>query len=215
MVFQHAAGTVVAAVVAGALLAGCGATVAGSAGNIPTATLPGGPPSTGESDRSAPSGGAGGWTGAAPTVPDPVDTQTFTRDVCATLSEAKLSELGLYDTTPREGPTGPTCNWNFVESDTSRVDISAMELNPNGLSDIYDQQAEFGYFEPTEVAGHPAAYASIVDHRGGGDCSLWVGINDQFAVSVSTSLGTGIDDSRSCAIAEEVATAMVDTLKER
>ena len=212
MVFQRASATVVAVVVAGVLLAGCGGVVEGSAGNIPTATVPGGP-RTEASDTSDRAGAAGGWTGSAPKVPDPVDTQTFTRDVCATLSEAKLSELGLYDTTPREGPTGPTCNWNFVESDTSRVDISAMELNPNGLSDIYDQRAEFGYFEPTEVAGHPAAYASVVDHRGVGDCALWVGINDQFAASVSTTLGTGIDDSRSCAIAEEVATAMVDTLK--
>ncbi|MDI5981969.1 DUF3558 domain-containing protein [Amycolatopsis magusensis] len=209
---QRFLGLTAAALAAGALLAGCGGGKEGSAGNIPTATVPGGQPPAEASDPPA-SEGTGSGAGSAPRVSSPVDTEKVTGDVCATLSSAKVSELGLTDPTPRDSSTGPTCNWNFTEGATNRLDISAQAKNPNGLSDIYDQKDEFAYFEELEVGGYPAVYADITDARSSGDCSLYVGLNDQFAVRVSSTLSSGPDESRPCPVVEKAAEAMIDTVK--
>ncbi|QFU94713.1 DUF3558 domain-containing protein [Amycolatopsis sp. YIM 10] len=210
---QRLVGLTAAALATGALLAGCGGGKEGSAGDIPTATVPGGKPPASSSPSGEESSAPGGSTGSAPKVSSPIDTQKFASDVCAMISDAKVSELGLTDATPRDSSTGPTCNWNFTDAATNRMDISAQAKNPNGLSDIYDQKDEFAYFEPMEVAGYPAVYADVTDARSGGDCSLYVGLNDQFAVRVSSSLSTGPDESKPCPVVEKTAEAMIDTVK--
>jgi hypothetical protein len=182
----------------GLLLAACGGDGGDSAGDIPTA-----------SDDGSSSDASGG---SAPEVSDPIATEAFTVDVCAALSAEKVGELGLTDPTPREAATGQSCNWNFTDEDTDRADITGMEPNTNGLSDIYDQADAFEYFEPTEIAGHPAVYASVSDLRGDGDCGLYIGLNDAFAVSVGVMLGSGPDRADPCPVAAAIAAAMIETL---
>ncbi|MEJ3653564.1 DUF3558 domain-containing protein [Actinomycetes bacterium KLBMP 9759] len=181
------------------LLAGCGATRT-SAGSIPIATSEQQPPAS---------------TGAAPRVSRPIESEALTSDVCATLSDARRSRLGVGEGRPRTTPVGPSCSWKFVERDTNRVDISAQLKNPNGMSDLYDQESKFEYFEPTEVSGFPALYASIVDHRTSGDCSLHVALNDRMTVAVSASMSSGPQESAPCPVAESVAEAMLATLEGR
>ncbi|MGC7093295.1 DUF3558 domain-containing protein [Amycolatopsis lurida] len=210
---QRLVGLTTAVLAAGALLAGCGGGKEGSAGDIPTATVPGGKPPASGSPSGEESPAPGGSTGSAPKVSSPIDTEKFTGDVCATLSPAALSELGLGTGTPRQAATGPSCSWKFTEEDTNRVEIAAQEKNPNGLSDIYDQKDEFGYFEPLEVGGHPAVFASQTDQRASGSCGLYIGLNDQFAAFVSVRIGSGPDKSQPCPVVEKTAEAMIDTVK--
>ncbi|GAB2717721.1 DUF3558 domain-containing protein [Nocardia thraciensis] len=201
---QRFLGLIAATLAVGAALTGCRDSEGGSAGDIPVATIPGGKASA----SSAPSGS----TGSAPKVSNPIATEKFTGDVCATLSPAKRSELGLGAGTARETPTGPSCFWKFTEADTNRVDISAQGKNPNGLSDIYDQKGKFAYFEPVQIHGYPAVYSSVSDQRNHGDCSLYIGLNDQFAARVSARMAKGPDRSQPCATVEKTAEAMIATV---
>lgn len=212
---QRLLGLAAATLAAGAVLTGCSGSENGSAGDIPVATVPGGKSraATSEPPTGKANSVSGSSTGSAPKVPTPIATEKFTGDVCATLSAAKRSELGLGAGTARAAPTGPSCFWKFTEADTNRVDISAQEENPNGLSDIYDQKDKFAYFEPLQINGHPAVYTSISDQRGRGDCSLYIGLNDQFAARVGVRLAKGPDKSQPCPTVEKVAGAMIDTVK--
>ncbi|RZQ65056.1 DUF3558 domain-containing protein [Amycolatopsis suaedae] len=190
-----------ATLVAAAVVAGCGSDNRGS-GTVPRA---------GEG-ASAPSSSAAPG-GSAPRVGEPLNTSTLSSDPCSAVSASKLSELGLADGTSRESAVGPSCYWKQTAADANRVDLTANPKNTNGLSDIYDQKAEFAYFEETQVAGYPAVYASDADQRSSGDCTLHVGVTDQLAVQVSTQFLREPDKANPCPVAEKVAVAMVETLK--
>ncbi|MDT7724679.1 MAG: hypothetical protein QOI21_1255 [Actinomycetota bacterium] len=198
-----------AVLAAGVLLAGCGGVKPGDAGNIGPMSSPPSPfqPSTSDS-------GATGSTGSAPKVSDPLNPAPILADACAALSPAQLSSFGLETTgRSRTIESGPTCAWDYADGSTNTINISPIEANKNGLSDLYDQKAEKAYFEETTIAGYPAVYTDITDDRNRGRCSLQVGVTDQLTVYIFTQLDDGPDTSSPCPVADKIGAAMVQTLK--
>lgn len=192
---------------ASAALAGCGVK-AGSAGNIAPMSSP--PSHATESTSSSDSGGS---TGSAPKVDSPLNPAPLLSDACSALSSSQLSALGLETGKPRTIETGTTCSWQYSDGTSNTVNISPLEPNKNGLSDLYDQKDSKAYFETTQIAGYPAVYTDILDSRNRGRCSLYVGVTDQLAVFVYTQLDDGSDVSNPCPVADKVGSAMVQTLK--
>jgi hypothetical protein len=198
-----------AALTAGLLLAGCGGVKEGDAGNIgPMASPP--PPFVPSSTGSA----AGGPAGSAPKVSDPLDPAPISSDACAALSSAKRGTLGLGTGKPRTIGSGPTCSWDYSDGSGNTVNISPIQANKNGLSDLYDQKSEQAYFEETTVSGYPAVYSDVTDDRNRGECGLQIGVTDQLAVYVLTQLEAGADVSKPCPVADRIGAAMIETLKE-
>ncbi|SFA80408.1 Protein of unknown function [Amycolatopsis marina] len=193
----------------GLLLGACSSVEPGSAGSIPSKSVPAG-------DSRAPTGSTNSdvpANGSAPPVHDPVDASAATADACGVLTPAQLDALGLTEGTPRQSAAGPSCYWDFAAEDANRIDFAIVEGNSNGLSDIYDQRAEYAYFEETEVGGHPAVYASEADHRDSGVCWMYVGLNDSVAMAVGSQFLAGPDQSDPCPVVARAAESMIETLK--
>jgi hypothetical protein len=191
-----------AALAAAGVLSACSGS-SGGAGSIPPAT-------SGSSAASASSSGSQ----LAPSVPSPLPTDELLANPCTSLSADQVSTIGLTGSgTKRQDQAGPSCEWRSATSASNVVYISPLTANKNGLSDLYAGKAKDKYFEPTTVDGYPAVYADVLDSRSDGDCSLWVGVTDQLAVSVSTQISTGVNQSNPCPIVAKVATAMIQHLQ--
>jgi hypothetical protein len=190
----------------GVISAGCGVKQ-GDAGNVaPMSSQP-------TSARAASPGGDTGSTGSAPRVNRPLNPAPLLIDACAALSPSQLSSLGLEAGKPRTIETGKTCSWRYKDGTSNTVNISPIEPNKNGLSDIYDQRDQKAYFEPTQIADYPAVYADITDDRFRGVCALQVGVTDQLAVFILTQLDYGTDAHKPCPVADKIGAAMIETLK--
>ena len=72
--------------------------------------------------------------------------------------------------------------------------------------------ASYEYFEPTEVSGYPAVYASLLDSRDSGICDLWIGVNDHEVVHIMTNLASEKNADASCGLAADAADAVITTL---
>jgi hypothetical protein len=193
-----------AVLTAGVLLAGCAGVKPGSAGDIaPMSSQP----------SPAPLSSNGGSSGSAPKVDTPLNPAPLLADACAALSASQLSTLGLKTGKPRQIQTGTTCSWRYADGTSNTVNISPIEPNKNGLSDLYDEKEKKAYWKPTNIAGYPAVYADITDDRNRGRCSLYVGVTDQLSVFILTQLDNGADVSNPCPVADRIGAAMVKTLK--
>jgi hypothetical protein len=71
------------------------------------------------------------------------------------------------------------------------------------------QQAE----GPVTVSGYPGVFADTQDGRPSGSCTLWIGITDQLAYSVVTSITVGANKATTCASAQKVGEAVIAHLK--
>ncbi|AIJ27111.1 DUF3558 domain-containing protein [Amycolatopsis methanolica] len=165
-----------------------------------------------------------GGTAAAPStapsidpslrVPAPLAADALAGNPCAGLSDGQASAIGLA--TPGEvipGQTGSRCQWQSAAHDANKIFISPLAVQDNGLTGVYATRGASKYFEPTTVAGYPAVYADNADLRPNGSCALWVGVTDQLAVGVTSSILVGPNATNPCPIVEEVAVAMVQHLK--
>lgn len=191
-----------AALAAAGVLSACSGG-SGGAGSIPPAT------SASSSAAAASSGGQ-----LAPPVPAPLPTDTLLANPCGALSPDQAAQIGLTGAGKADqDEAGPRCQWKSATSTLNAVYISPVPANANGLSDIYANKAKDQYFQPTTIDGYPAVYADVQDTRSIGDCSLWVGVTDQLAVSVSTQIGEGPNKSNPCPVIQRVATAMVQHLQ--
>ncbi|HVV14048.1 DUF3558 domain-containing protein [Amycolatopsis sp.] len=150
----------------------------------------------------------------APSVPSPLPTDQLVSNPCSALSADQVTQTGLTGAGQADqDQAGPRCMWKSATSTFNYVYISPVTANKNGLSNIYALKAQDAYFEPTTVSGYPAVYASIQDTRSAGNCSLWVGVTDQLAVSVTAQIGSGPNKSNPCPVAERIATAMITHLQ--
>jgi hypothetical protein len=173
-----------------------------------------GTPSAAGNTSAAPESSAAGSSGAAPKVPQALAKASSLTDACATLSAAKVSELGFGTGSPRSSAAGPSCTWLAADNALNQVDVTLMTPNKNGLSDVYDQKAADEYFEPTLVAGYPAVYAGVKDLRKSGQCGLFVAVTDQLSVQIFPQYGDGPGATDPCPVAVKVGEAMIQTLKE-
>jgi hypothetical protein len=81
----------------------------------------------------------------------------------------------------------------------------------DGLSDIYAQGADAGYFLPQTIDGYPAALMDITDERASGTCALNVGVSYTSVLVIDyDQAGLG---SSSCDRVQAVARAVVETLR--
>ncbi|MDT8915489.1 DUF3558 family protein [Amycolatopsis sp. PS_44_ISF1] len=105
------------------------------------------------------------------------------------------------------------CGWNSSATAQNRVNAGAVPENKGGISDIYSQKSRQAYFQPVTVDGYPGVFADTQDGRASGSCTLWVGLTDQLAYSVVTSLTVGPHKSDPCPIARKVGEAVITHLK--
>jgi hypothetical protein len=104
---------------------------------------------------------------------------------------------------------GSQCSWTG-ESGGS-VSIGWVTLNTNGLSDLYVKASTIAYWQPTVIAGYPAAYGdAISDGRAQGDCVLNVGVSDKLAFNIQ--FNNPADAARSCALVAQAATDVIRNL---
>ncbi|MBB4688625.1 DUF3558 domain-containing protein [Amycolatopsis jiangsuensis] len=146
-------------------------------------------------------------------VPAPLPTQEFLSNPCSALTDAELDGVGLKP--PGKVSQGPPdlCRWESAGTRMNSVAVGAVPQNKGGISDIYDQKATQAYFEPFSASGYPGVVAAADDLRSHGTCSVWVGITDQLAFTVVTSITTGANKATPCKSAQKVSEAVVTHLK--
>lgn len=192
-----------------ALLAGCSdpekgtPTPVGQASGEPPVSAP--PTSSSSADHG----------GDAPRVSEPIDVSGLEEDPCTALSDAQVQKLNLLPGERGETDQGaPKCRYEYDDDSGSRVVFTLVPEFSNGLADLYEREPNLAYFEPTEVSGYPAVYASPNEGRSSGVCQLHVGLTDNFLVSVWVYLGQSTPDyPRGCEVAEMSTRTMIENLK--
>jgi hypothetical protein len=132
-------------------------------------------------------------------VKQPLDASKYLAAPCSSLTDAQLREFG--GSTPgrlNSDENGPACNRDVGPNNDTLIGIGYLTSAKTGLSNLYALKSsgwwEHGYFEPTELDGYPAAYASISDDRKAGACGITIGIRDELMFSTLVKSLAG-DDS--------------------
>ncbi|SEP52012.1 DUF3558 domain-containing protein [Amycolatopsis saalfeldensis] len=150
-------------------------------------------------------------------VSAPLPTGGLLSNPCAVIAPSQFDALNFAGAgtkrEPANGSLAADCKWASKSNDGNIVFISPLPVNKNGISDIYSQKAQAAYFEPATIAGYPGVFTDVHDGRPSGNCSLWVGVTDQLAVSVNAQISSDDAKSNTCAIAQNVAEAMIKHLK--
>jgi hypothetical protein len=139
-----------------------------------------------------------GQPSAATGGPPPVGVDGV--DLCELLTDAQLAELRIPPVTSRAAGEGPfrTCTWTAGDGRPA----AQLILAAGTLDELAATQAGGPAVEPDEVAGYPA-YRS--DNAGGG-CGLFVGVTDEYVLTVS-----GL--AAPCATTRELAGLAVSNLR--
>nr|WP_245915346.1 DUF3558 domain-containing protein [Amycolatopsis sulphurea] len=145
-------------------------------------------------------------------VPAPLQAQELLSNPCSALTDAQVTGLGLKPPGRITKGLLDLCAWSG-EIRENGVSVGAVPQNKGGISDIYAKKAKSAYFEPVTVNGYPGVFADIQDGRLSGSCSLWVGITDQLAFTVITSINIGQNKAHACRSAQKTAEAVVTHLK--
>lgn len=157
-----------------------------------------------------------------PRVSDPLDASRYIADPCAVLTQAQLTSYGVSrtgrpDTTSASAEhSGPSCLWFGQEVDNA-IAVTWQTGNKNGLADTYSLQEDFAtweYFEATEVDGYPAVFNNLAGDAEHGNCGLVVGISDTLTFYVLLQGHGKITGEASCNRVMQVATAVIQMLKE-
>ncbi|OZM73208.1 hypothetical protein CFN78_10075 [Amycolatopsis antarctica] len=200
----------VGAVSAGVLALGCSVEKSGQP------AVPPSQPSASESSGPPPGPSSGGTK--APAVQEPIDTAKYEGDACASLTNAQQQEFGVNDAGRLQefpGSDDTNCSWNTGANNDVTIGVTYNTSIDNGLSNLYELDEtghwDAGYFEPTEVSGYPAVFQSINDDRPGGGCGLSVAVTDQVFF---TSIIQGRPGQDGCKAAENVAEAVIETIKQ-
>ncbi len=158
-----------------------------------------------------------------PKVSTPLDPSKYLSEPCTIVPASALSALKFTDPGTAQqrdeglGAAGPSCGWQIRGVGQSMVVIIATgnrDRGAGGLAGLYTahETGQFPFLEPApEVEGYPAVYVDKRDRRPIGNCSLDVGIADDLVLAVHSGGYEGADDS--CAAAQQVAAAIITTLK--
>src|SRR6476469_1028962 len=156
----------------------------------------------------------------APKVSDPLDTSTYEKDPCKSLT----ADQAEYLTLPRTGrPTenevlGVGCDWR---NEQTRGDVQIVFLvdDPRGLSPEYDadKRGEWEYFkELPNIEGYPAVIRLGTDDREIGHCTVVAGAADDMAFETILRLSqANVGQKDPCDKASEVAGMALKTMKEQ
>ena len=161
-----------------------------------------------------------------PKVSVPLDVSKFESNPCQIVSKDVLSSLqytdpGKYyprDDKVADRKAGPSCAWTLRGEGVSlQVVIGAgnRDRGTGGLAGLYaahENGTLLKFLEPApDVEGYPAIYLDTSDRRPQGNCGLQIGVADDLAIDVATEGYQGKSDS--CGAAQQVAAAIVKTLK--
>lgn len=193
--------TVVAALLAVAVVTGCAATTVGSGAPAPPAGTPA--PTTSPVPKKEP-------PQYAPAVSEPKDARGIA--ACDLITDAQLVELELRPETAEEtsipGSTR-SCTWS------SAVDVAnpaGLELNDDttipALDGLHLVRDVFFTYEPLEVAGHPAVRT---DYNDFGDCTIATAIADYQGVTTEGN-GDGSNTADPCGRSIRMAEAILSNL---
>jgi hypothetical protein len=177
---------------------------AGCSGSGTTPFVPGGALSTTPAPAST---SAHRPKGEAPAVPEPMDAGDLVDEPCGALTTEQLSGIGVTEPGATEyDDSDPGCRWHVATSTLHVVSLTAVASEKDGLSHVYSNKEYQQYFEPTEIDGYPAVYASMLDQRSSGNCELWVGVTDELAVDIATHFL----ETDPCPVAERIAAGMIE-----
>lgn len=100
---------------------------------------------------------------------------------CAVVTDAQLVELGLIPGSAQ--PVDETrCGWSSVTDDTNPVGLDLNSDTNLAVLDVLENLRDnFGRYEPTEVAGHPAIRADDVADN---SCTIVIAVADHQGVSI-------------------------------
>jgi len=131
---------------------------------------------------------------------------------CTSLTPSDVSGLSIVSAISQAGgdPSDPAgCTWTGNSGGSVSIDWETSDKN--GLSDLYAKSSTIAYWQPTTVAGYPAAYGdAISDGRSQGDCVIDTAVTDHldFFAQFNNPLNAG----QSCALAAQAAAAVIKNL---
>ena len=145
--------------------------------------------------------------GGAPKVTTPLDISRFSQNACGALTATQLTALGVKDKSPVSGTMkgisgalGPNCAWLTSTNGTITIGFSTS----TGLSYWYS-----GGGSPQrlpDIDGQPAILSSPASNGG---CDISVGASDTSFYDATV----GSAGSDPCSLAQQVATAIAQTIK--
>lgn len=130
---------------------------------------------------------------------------------CNSLRLTDVSGLHVVNSVTKSGSTsaGSRCSWTGDSGGS--VSIGWVTANTNGLSDLYAKSSTIAYWQPTTIAGYPAAYGdAISDGRAQGDCVINVGVNNHLAFNMQ--FNNPADAAQSCTLAGQAAADVIKNL---
>jgi hypothetical protein len=153
-------------------------------------------------------------TDGAPKVGSPIDPKGFLKQPCPVFTVDQRKELGLNEGEQVEGSFGEGCKWR--SNGGGQVTVSFLEKNTRGLSAPYanNKTGTFKYFEPTDIGGQPAVFASGDDRRDKGECQVVVGLSDKLVFNMFLQQSQDkVGTAKPCDVVARVAGMALTTIK--
>lgn len=186
--------------VVSAALAGCTSGASGSPTPAPTNShTPAGDPSTSSS------------VATAPPVTHPLDASKMIGQPCTSLIAADLTGLSIVNaiSKPESDANGSQCSWTGDSGGS--VSIGWETANTNGLSDMYAKSSTIAYWQPTTVAGYPAAYGdALSDQRSQGVCVIDTAVSNK--LDFVAQFDNPLKAAQSCTLAAQAAADVIKNL---
>lgn len=152
---------------------------------------------------------------SAPQVAEPIEgLDKYKQEPCSMLTKMQATKLG-YAADIRRPPDqdhGPECEW--LDKDTNSFTIVILNNQPEGLTGVYRNKENFGYFEPADVAGYPGVFGGAVENRDSGACALNVGVTDEQVINIGGQMNLGSPDrDRPCEVMKQAAEMAINTMR--
>ncbi|WP_246127652.1 DUF3558 domain-containing protein [Amycolatopsis rhizosphaerae] len=166
------------------------------------------------------SGAASVSTGSSarlvPTVSSPLPVAVISKHPCdSALTDAQVKDL-LGEISPRfhtDNQAGLLCQWQ-KQSTGATVAIGWLTGLKDGLNQVYANQKDDAYFQPSEIEGFPALVYDITDRKPDTNCAISIGIADKVAIDVGFTVGTNRSGKQNpCDAAKVIAGMVLDNLK--
>ncbi|MER7115192.1 DUF3558 domain-containing protein [Saccharomonospora azurea] len=158
-------------------------------------------------------------TSDVPKVDRPLVITSFLDEPCTSLTDDQVTEY-LGEDTEEDDKTnlsaGPSCAWYSGMRSNAHISVTYPRLGDDGLAAIYLNKEHAAYFlGMAPASGYPAIASSTIDKRDEGECLVTVGTSDSEYVHINMYLGDGsVGRVDPCDAAHEVATAVIDNIKE-
>ena len=158
-----------------------------------------------------------------PRVREPLDASRFLADPCAVLTEEQVAVHGTNPVgvpNPNAGGAGPACLWHDDEQypDTHiGISVGWLVVNAHGLSDTYWNRERFDdylRFDEVEVAGYPGVINYYEGDDIHGHCAVTVGVSNSLTFMAYIQGGGSISIEHSCDVAVQIASHVIQALKE-